>query len=258
MKVKLALAAAALAATGAQAQIFGLKSDGDWAGPYVGIHGGYGIDADKPVTDTGITANNNFAIANNIRPSSLKVARAGALGGGQAGFNLQSGNIIYGVEGDFSYTYQRGSETYRSPYDVPGFPAGRRLYVRNNLQWMGTARARVGYQLGDGMIYATGGYAFGRIKGYATFNGAPESQTNYYGNHNYVAQGWTAGGGLEFKPFAGREGALSKISVRAEALYYDLGKSHIYALQTGAQPGYYILGLDTRGVNGRVGLNYHF
>lgn len=230
----------------------------DWTGLYAGIHGGYGFDNDRAVTDTGTTANNIFAITNNIRPSTLKVSREGILGGGQIGYLRQFNNIIVGVEGDFSYMDNGGIKDYRSPATVATFPIGRRLRVSNDLDWMTTARIRAGYALGTGMIYATGGYAAGRIRGRATFYGDNDNQINYTGSHRYTASGWTAGGGFEFKPFGYSPGILSKFSVRGELLYYDLGKSHIYALQTGAQPGYYVLGVDYRGFNGRVGLNYHF
>ena len=223
----------------------------NWAGPYVGIHGGYGFDSGDKISNQGFTANNLNAIATGVRASQYNQNRGGALGGGQVGFNLQSGGLVYGVEGDFSYMDQRGDNA-RSDYFGTD---GRRTRVQSGLDWMGSARARVGYSLGRGLIYATGGYAFGRVKGNAEFN-APDLSVNYFGRHKYTAQGWTAGGGLEFRPFTG--GSMDKVSFRLETSYYDLGKSSIYALQTSTQPGYYRLGVDTKGYNAKFGINYAF
>jgi len=265
LKIYTALVGGALVASAAQAQdtapvdtaapASAVSVAGDapsWAGLYVGIHGGYGFDGGDPVTNRGITQNNIDAINGRLRSDAYNQNRSGALGGGQVGFNLQNGNLVYGVEGDFSYMDQRGKNA-RSDYFGTD---GRRTRLQNELQWMGSARARVGYTLGRGLIYATGGYAFGRVKGSAEFNDLNVAQVNYYGQHKYTAQGWTAGGGLEFRPFS--EGMMSRVSIRLETDYYDLGKSRIVAGQTAARPGYYVLGVETKGYNAKFGINYAF
>lgn len=229
----------------------------NWSGPYVGIHAGYGFDSGRKATDQGFTANNITALATGIRSYQLNQNRAGPIGGGQAGFNIQRDHLILGVEGDFSYMDSRGTSVYRG-VGVPGTAApGRRTLIRSDLDWMGSARARAGYALSDqGMAYVTGGYAFGRVKGRAEFDGDSDATVNYFGRHKYMAQGWIAGGGLEFRPFT--QGMMSKISFGAEATYYDLGKSSIYALQTNTQAGYYRVGTTTRGYNGVLKMNYAF
>lgn len=256
MKTAMGALACALAAGAAGAQVTDATTAPSWAGPYVGVQVGYGFDQDSLVTDTGETPNNLLALSTGIRPSKFDPTRHGILGGGQAGFNLQSGNIVYGVEGDFSFLDSRGTQTYRSPQAILTFPAGRRASVTNDVDWIGTARGRVGYAVGNAMIFATGGYAFGKIKGSAEFDGDTESVVNYSGRHSYVGQGWTAGGGAELHPFT--SGMLARTSIKMDALYYDLGKSHIYALQKNTPPGSYTLGVDTKGVMVRVGMNYAF
>lgn len=245
------LVASAACAQGADAPT-GVTGDVPaWAGPYVGIHGGYGFDSGDKISNQGITPNNLNAIATGLRAGEYNQNRGGALGGGQLGFNLQRGKLVYGVEGDFSYMDQRGDNARTDFFGADG----RRTRIKSNLDWMGTARVRAGYAFGPGLIYATGGYAFGRVKGSAEFD-ALDGTVNYFGRHKYTADGWTAGGGLEFKPFT--EGRMSHVSFKLETTYYDLGRSRIFAGQTSTQPGYYVLGVDTKGYNAKFGINYAF
>ena len=251
LKVLTFTAVAALAASSAFAQdATGAPS---WTGPYVGIHGGYGFDAGQKISNAGHTDNNAAAFAAGLRSPIQNQDRAGWLGGGQIGYNLQRGNLVVGAEGDFSYMHQRGTSDW---YGADT----RRTQVKSDLNWMGSARLRAGYALsnGTGMFYGTGGYAFGRVKGSAEFDALDVNQINYYGEHKYTAQGWTAGVGAEFRPFANSAGMISRVSFRLESNYYDLGRSHIEAGQTADRPGYYTLGVDTKGYNARFGVNYSF
>jgi hypothetical protein len=61
---------------------------------------------------------------------------------------------------------------------------------------------------------------------------------------------------MEFRPFT--TGTLSRVSLGIEATYYDLGRSSIYALQQNTAPGFYRLGVETRGYNGAFKINYAF
>lgn len=228
-----------------------------WAGLYAGLNGGWGFDSGKRVTDAGVTPNNFTALAANVRPSQLTESRSGFVGGGQVGYNFVfNDKFVIGAEGVFDYMDSEGTTTFQNLATQAAFP-GRRTYLRTRLNWMGSARGRAGYALSDsGMFYVTGGYAFGRVKGRAEFDGVTNSDVNYAGGHSYLAQGWTAGGGLEFRPFS--QGMMSKITIGIEGTYYDLGRSHIVASQTAAAPGAYVLGLSTRGYNGVARINYHF
>src|SRR4051794_7745562 len=120
-----------------------------WAGPYLGGNLGYNWG----------TVDNNLA-----KPSGL-------LGGVQAGYNWQSGPLVYGVEGDLQLN---GAEDTFAPWKFSN-------------PWFGTVRGRVGYAFNNVLIYATGGLAYGSLRA-ETF-GLSESHTN---------AGWTAGVGGEF------------------------------------------------------------
>lgn len=228
----------------------------DWSGPYLGLHAGYGFDDGRTASLSGTSTATGNAIGSGARPGQFNTNRSGFVGGGQVGWNLQRGNFIFGPEGDFSYMRSRGTANIGTLAGAGGAPQSS--VVRTRLDWLASARLRAGYALGRGMIYGTGGYAVGKVKGQATFY-APNGTLNYGGGNSYTAQGWTAGGGVEFRPWT--EGAMSKVSLGFETTYYDLGRSHITAGPTSAATvgtGSYIVGRDTRGYNGVFKINYAF
>lgn len=239
-----------LAAGAASAQ----TTDGpSWSGPYVGLHAGYGFDDGRPMDIGGTNAGTINAVSTGARPSQLNQNRNGFVGGGQVGWNFQRGRWVFGPEADFSYMHSRGS-ALASTLTSTGAPQG--TVVRNRMDWMGSARLRAGYTMGDGLFYATGGYAFGKVQGSAAFN-SPTGAQLYAGRSSYTAQGWTAGGGVEVKPW--HEGRMSKVSFGLEGTYYDLGRSHIFAgPTTAANTGSYVVGKNARGYNGVFKINYAF
>lgn len=110
----------------------------------------------------------------------------GFLGGFQLGYNWQfSPNIVFGIEADISGT------------DINGLPFG----IPAHIDYIGTARARIGYAWDRTMIYGTGGFAFSR----ASAGGVHDTDT-----------GWVIGGGLEWA-------YSNQWSAKAEYLYHDLG-----------------------------------
>jgi outer membrane immunogenic protein len=149
-----------------------------WTGFYLGINGGYGWGDSKW---------DGFLSSTDV---------SGGLVGGTLGYNWQTGPLVFGAEGDIAWSNIHDSFTNAT------CPLG--CETQNN--WLGTARARLGYAAGRVMPYATGGAAFGEIQANPTgFAGV--SDTNV---------GWTAGGGIE--------GAFAdRWSAKVEYLYVDLG-----------------------------------
>lgn len=226
-----------------------------WSGPYGGLHAGYGFDDGRNQTISGTGTGTSAAIANGTRPLQLSTNRSGFVGGGQVGWNFQKGGWVFGPEGDFSYLHTRGTTNLTT---ASGTGAAQTTVVRNRMDWMGSARLRAGHVLGDGLIYATGGYAFGKVKGSAAFN-SPTGVQNYAGRNEYTAQGWIAGVGGELRPF--HDGAMRRISFGPELTYYDLGSNHTVAnAQTTALAGTgsYVVGRKERGFNGVIKVNYAF
>ncbi len=161
-----------------------------WAGPYLGANLGYAWgDVDNSPT----------------KPS-------GVLGGVQAGYNWQSGQFVFGVEGDIQAT---GAEDTVSPSKFSN-------------PWFGTMRGRAGFALNNLLLYGTGGLAFGQLRG-ETF-GLSESHTT---------AGWTLGVGAEV-------GFAPNWTAKAEYLYVDLS-NHDFTV-TRASNGYQF-GLVRAGVN---------
>ncbi|MCP5082541.1 MAG: outer membrane beta-barrel protein, partial [Alphaproteobacteria bacterium] len=73
---------------------------------------------------------------------------AGA-GGVVAGFNMQTGNFVYGAEADWSWT----SWDERHNFATDGSNEAQ-------MSWLATARGRAGIAAGSSLLYVTGGAAF--------------------------------------------------------------------------------------------------
>ena len=184
-----------------------------WNGFYVGINAGYGFGR-SAWTDT-VT-----------QDSTGKFSVNGAMVGGTAGYNLQFGSFVFGLEGDLDWTNMKGSVTATCPSTC-----------ETSNTWLGTARGRIGYAFDRFMPYVTGGAAFGDVKG-SLLGVGDFKQTNV---------GWTGGAGVEYA-FAGNW------SAKVEYLYVDLGKATCDATCSGGNP----ITATFKSNVVRGGLNYKF
>jgi outer membrane immunogenic protein len=119
------------------------------------------------------------------------------------GYNFQSGNFVFGLEGALAAANFDGRFT--SPY----FPAVTGAWSPN-MNWLGTVTGRVGYSFGQWMPYVKGGFAAADVG--STLQGAPIGAFSQGSEVN----GWTAGLGVEYQ-------FSSKWSLGLEYLYTDLG-----------------------------------
>jgi len=154
-----------------------------WTGFYLGVNVGGGWA--KTESDFTVLGGPPFASAVN----SLE----GAIGGGQIGYNWQTGLAMFGVEADFQASGVRGTLNAPCP---PGFcaPLGLGASFTQKMPWFGTVRARLGVATDAWLIYVTGGYAYARFDAEATataLGGAASISTSETRN------GWTVGGGIE-------------------------------------------------------------
>lgn len=118
-----------------------------WTGFYGGVHGGWGWD------DTHIP----IPFANPV-DSTEEILTNGPLAGFQLGANWQNGNIVFGVEGDASWTFLRSnSNTNQS---IPTSTTKDLIDIRA----LGTATGRVGYAMNSWLFYAKGGVGFGTVR----------------------------------------------------------------------------------------------
>ena len=155
----------------------------DWAGFYLGIHGGYGWGSTSFDAPFGP-----------LDGSSLK----GGVFGGQAGYNWQYCNFVAGLEIDFS-----GADITQTV-----------LGVREKTNELASSRGRVGYLLFSPniLLYGTAGIAWGHSR--LSVEGISANATQL---------GWVAGAGLEYMIPIERTCCSTRAWIlRAEYLHYDL------------------------------------
>jgi outer membrane immunogenic protein len=202
-----------------------------WTGFYAGLNVGGAFGSSR----------NAFTIAGFGLPT-FNTPLAGVVGGGEAGYNWQTGPWVIGLEANFEGSGLRGS---RNAPCVPPLCGGvLAASYEQRLSWFGTLRPRVGYALGNWLFYATGGGVLGQVDTNATAAIGSFVATD---NRSQTRDGWTLGGGVEVELLAGW-------SAKIEYLYVDLGSRTTTYLS--APP----ISNASR-VNANVitaGVNYHF
>ena len=147
----------------------------------------------------------------------------GFIGGGQAGYNWQSGAFVIGVETDFDGTSL--SKTFNftsSPFSAVGASPGRHL-VGERQGELGLARHDTratrfrSHARQPPNVIRTGGVAYGG--GSSSFN-AFDSQRGIFftGSPSSTRVGWTIGAGAEYA-------ITNNWTIKGEYLYYNLGST---------------------------------
>jgi outer membrane immunogenic protein len=175
----------------------------DWAGFYLGIHGGYGwgdTSFDAPFSDFG------------AKPK-------GGLFGGHAGYNWQYGPVVTGLEIDFSGADINTSGVARTIVWDEG--EDRLTYSRKvKFDELASARARLGYIVIPGVLaYGTAGLGWGHSTVDETktrFDGGVVTSTSESAAAGNF--GWVAGAGLESVLWG-------PLFLRVEYLHYDFAKT---------------------------------
>lgn len=224
-----------------------------WTGFYVGINGGWGRNIDGvnfwPAT---FDATGYFTQA--AIPYAVNGHAEGGLIGIQFGQNWRWGtNWVVGIEADLDWADISGGGSVHTTVNgfMPFTTTGNQ-----HLGWFGTARTRFGYAWDRAWVYATGGLAFGRTElntvirtdgvcgpgGLCAVASTSEWRT-----------GWTVGAGLEWALIPGW-------SVKAEYLYYDLGRVSHLSSDPAVTIEQIVFGSSSnfRGSIVRAGLNFAF
>ena len=211
----------------------------DWSGAYIGVNAGGGFGKFKHPFSASIPG--GPTVAN----GSIDITSGGFLGGVQAGYNWQSGQMIYGVEADFQGSAVKAEDSL----DLNIFGNGVSGELGTKVDWFGTVRARIGYTPVDRfMVYATGGLAYGHVKSYIDAS-APTVPFDIHESRSKTKAGWTVGAGAEYA-------FTSNWTLKTEYLYTDLGKTTLYDGDLG---GFHAkLQNDVAFHTVRVGLNYKF
>lgn len=222
----------------------------NWTGWYVGGNAGYswgtGTNPGIAFGDTTGTGYVGYIAAGGFPTPSLNPR--GALGGLQAGYNLQSSNWVWGLEADIQGSGINAAST--QTVTPPTFIAGTST-VEHRLRWFGTVRGRVGIAANNWLFYGTGGLIYGGVRSSLTQN-SPANTFFATGTATSTRFGWTVGAGTEW-------GFAQHWSAKLEYLYYDLGRDSVTALGTGAFTGTtYTASQKTAGHLLRAGLNFRF
>lgn len=206
-----------------------------WAGFYIGINAGVAWNH-AAFAEVGDNAGNNF-MAVVVGQDFWKPHKAGFTGGGQIGYNFQSGNVVYGLEADFNGVSNKSSAIINFPITLAPVNASTQL------TWMATARGRLGVTLSPTLLYVTGGLAVAHFKDSLGFVTNPTPQFS----SNKTRAGWTVGGGIEHM-FA------RNWTAKIEALYADFGDWTVSGPP--GNVGAYRSRFEHQVVSVRGGLNY--
>lgn len=201
-----------------------------WTGLYVGASAGYGFG--KSGQRDQITTYTNFGLADgDYKPK-------GGLGGVGVGYNWQSHNLVYGLEGDLSFAGISGSSSVCGVGAVPLHLCGTKADA------FGTIRGRIGFAMDKTLIYGTGGAAVARIRAYDVGFSGDAVVAGQSGSA--VRLGWAIGAGVEQKLDA-------QWSLKAEYLYANFSRASYFTLE-GFTPEKVDLSVNIL----RVGVNYKF
>jgi outer membrane immunogenic protein len=225
-----------------------------WTGFYVGLNAGYAFGNGNAVT-TG-TPGFQTLIAPGFAPASLNTKPDGFMGGLQAGYNMQFGALVAGVETDIQFGDLKKSASFTG-----GSVLGTQLTTsaKSEISYLGTLRARLGFTPAERLlVYATGGLAYGEVKTSGSVVGVQAPALVWSGSNSQVKVGYAIGAGAEFA-------ITDNLTVKAEYLYYDLGKTTVNALGNAAVRGLaplngidYVSRTENTGSLVRGGVNYKF
>lgn len=200
-----------------------------WAGPYVGVHIG-GARGKTSIKDT-------FDYYGDPVVKS-KVDSDGLVGGVHAGYNIQRGTLVYGLEfdlGKFDMSGSKFSNLQKTEFNVGGgakqwglnstYSASNGLYGDLALR-VGMTPAR------NSLFYLKGGPAVLNMDYNAHYVGKTGGNANgtksFDFAHSDTLWGWTLGAGVEYA-------LSSRLSLKAEYQHFDFGDTSFHDHQ-GSKP----------------------
>lgn len=213
----------------------------DWSGPYVGAHVGGGI----ALKEWSQIDNGGLGICDLCGSVVTDYSMTGFIGGLQAGYQRQYGNIVLGFEGDLSFANIQGagdwtaqqSETHIASVDV---------------NWLLTTGPKIGWTHKQMMFFVEGGLAMA------------DEDFSYIGGRGAVftghakQKGWFVGAGTEVAIDA-------NWSVEFAYNFVDFGTNRISLspdgsgqFAVGGPSGPALFNLDQKLHTAKIGLNYRF
>jgi len=138
-----------------------------WTGVYVGVYGGGAFGEGKSTVV-------NFGLKTSASPN-------GGTAGGLVGYNYQfSPNFVIGLEGEGGW---QGLESSTTIFGVT---------TKSSTDYVARIRGRLGYAMGNALIFVAGGASFSDLKLSVSSPGA----NSYAITKDSV--GWTIGGGVDY------------------------------------------------------------
>jgi outer membrane immunogenic protein len=153
-----------------------------WTGFYVGAQVGYGWNAN----DNDFSAPVGYTVGGVPFTGFGGDEGDGFLAGVHAGYNVQFGSFVVGVEGDIEGVFGDDDDDFNGVIVGPGGVPVAYAIPSNSIDWQGSIRARAGFAFDRALVYATGGFAFAGLS-----NGIGASNDD-------TLTGWTLGAGLEY------------------------------------------------------------
>jgi outer membrane immunogenic protein len=233
-----------------------------WTGFYIGGHLGAGW-GDKWWDSTGQGPFGLPVAPQDIGQNFGTTSVDGFLGGGQIGFNYQTGRLVWGVEADASRTDMKGK------FDCPAISGGIFLSptfstCSSKIDWIGTVVGRVGVTVDRALVYAGGGAAWAREKDHldcTDFDCGPPFDRIFTWDGAKTSWGWTFLAGVEYA-------IDNHWSAKLQYNFYDFGSDTV-TLASNQATGCFA-GLGTGACNPfdvttrlrthtiKAGLNYQF
>lgn len=170
-------------ATAGHAQTCG--ATGPWAGFYAGAHVG-GAWGETEYSGGG---------------DKVSMDQDGVVVGGHLGYNVQCGQILFGIEGDA--TWRDGEDDIRDDT----------VTLSTSSDWLASIRGRLGYVMNNLLLYATAGVAF-TDSDFSLVDTDPGFETSFSSSTSMT--GYVVGGGAELK-------FSQNLSGRLEVLHYGFG-----------------------------------
>lgn len=170
-----------------------------WTGFYIGANAGYAWGN----ADTSLIGSVNAApfFLNSTVAGSPKLSPHGFIGGGQAGYNWQNGQFVYGAEVDFSGLDAK-ADARISPF-FSGKGGNQVVTWSSRYDWLFTARVRGGYLVTPNwLLYVTGGLAVTHVKDSVVCTPNPSTCGDFLAtpvvwSESTTLAGGTIGGGIE-------------------------------------------------------------
>jgi len=145
----------------------------------------------------------------------------------RAGNNWQNGSLLFGLETDAQVT------TLNSKFNttlIGNITPPPTAMTNGEVEWYGTARARLGWAPGPWLLYGTGGLAYGTVDLNSTVTGLFGTVSGAQISESRI--GWVAGGGIEFL-------ARPNVIISAAYQYVDLGTVSFSTMSTPLAPGFF-------------------